>query len=717
MGQEAIKGTVDRYLAKPGVSGYAVLSIVMTDGTRVRVCGCGIADFRAGQRIEASGSWTTHAKFGRQFRAADARQIVPEDEHGIERWLVQAELPGVDERTAKAISALFGANAVERIAVGDPRVRAILGDDFHAAQSRVVGARNESEVGPRLASIGIGAEARRAVFKQYGLQTSRLIDEDPYRLVCDVEGVGFAQIDAMVSATGVDVVGRTRLVAAVVDALRAAANDGHTAMAVDKLAKQVTRRTGVKGDILDALMADVDHHSVVATTVSDGADGVVDAWALSQLDSDEDFIANAVLDKLEEPSLITAADARTYVTEAQRLLGVELNEEQVSGAEMALCNSFCVLTGGPGTGKTTTLRVITTAWGLAAADGWVDGTIRQAAPTGKAAQRMKESTGLASMTLHRMLEVDPETGGFVHDEATPIEAGFIAIDEASMKDVPLTAAVMRAWGSASVLLLGDPDQLASVGAGRMLGDLIDSGVVPVTHLVQVRRQAEDSAIAQGAKAIREGRMPVMDAGTDFVFIECDDVARTADIVAQLHAAYLEDGCTVQALTPGHKSEVGTAALNGRLQADAALPGPAVAIAAGTKARKGDKVIQLSNDNTREIYNGDAGLVADITGASATLTLGDRTVDIEGDALSKLSLAYALTIHKSQGSEYGVVLMPITTAHKSMLKRTLVYTGLTRAKQACIVVGSRAAFAQAIANDDGKARVTTLALRLRAMAGA
>lgn len=715
MTSTALKGMVERYISEPREGGFAILSISLPGGGRAKISGKGLAGLASGQTIEVTGSWSTHQKWGKQFRAVDMRVVVPEDGIGLRIWLIDVAIPGVTPAMANALVDTLGRDTVSLIATGDERARAILGKAFDEAQRVMVLHKAESAFGPLLAENDIGPTLRQRIFHAYGLQTARQIEEDPYRLV-DIEGISFAAADRIAKATGMTGLSRPRLVAAAVDALRAASNDGHTAVDSVSLARMVTTRTGVDGPLVLELMADITHEQTVATTIQKADGRILDGWALRSLDMGEETIAQNVLDKLDEPSLITPTDARHYVAIAEALLKVDLNKEQREAAHMALTHTFAVLTGGPGTGKTTTLNVIAKAWQLASADGWVRGDIKLGAPTGKAAQRMKESTGIDSITVHRLLEVNPETGGFVRDETLPIEAGFIAIDECSMKDVPLMAAFTRAWGDANVLLLGDPDQLASVGPGRVLGDLIDSGAVPVTHLIQVRRQAEGSAIAEGAKAIREGRMPVMAAGSDFMFIECEDASKAADVIAELHAAFIADDMVVQALTPGHQSEIGTKALNVRLQADAGLEGEQVSIAATFRARAGDKVIQIVNDNEAEVYNGDAGRIAAVADGQATIRLGEREVTMGADALEKLSLAYALTIHKSQGSEYEVVLMPVTTAHRSMLKRSLIYTGLTRAKQICIIVGSRKAVEIAIANDDGKARVTTLAQRLRTMSG-
>lgn len=706
-----LKGTVVRYISQPRDDGWAILAIRTPKG-QAKICGKGLGGLKPGQVIEASGKWSSHPRYGEQFQANDVREIVPEDGAGLIRWLVQTGIPGVGEATARKLVALFGENTIARIAAGDDRAKELLGQRFADAQQTMVQNQAEAAFGPKLAEHDIGPALRAKIFKKYGLETAKQIEEDPYRLISDIDGIAFATADRIAQANGVNERSRSRLVAAAIDSLRTAANDGHTAVDCETLRRAVTWRTNVNGPLIDALLNDLDCWQAVATVVVDKNGNEMSGWALRYLDQAEATIAEKVLDKIETPARLSRARAEHYVARAEALLAPKtLNAEQREGAIQALSRRFSILTGGPGTGKTFTLNVICVAWRLAARDGLVGENIENGAPTGKASQRMRESTGINSSTVHRLLGVDSDTGGFIHDENNPLEADFIAIDESSMKDVPLAASFMRAWGDAHVILIGDADQLASVGPGRVLGDLIDSGVVPVTRLIEIRRQAEGSAIAAGAQSIREGRLPVMEVGTDLMFIECEDNAKVAEMVGTLHAAYLADGEDVQVLTPGHQSEVGTAALNQMLQEAAGNGGAAVRIGGGATARAGDKVIQTANDHGAHVYNGDSGTVAKVGETETIVHLSDRKLKMTGDALRKLELAYALSVHKSQGSEYDVVIMPLTVSHWSLLRRTLFYTGLTRAKKTCIVLGSRRALRQAIGNDDARARTTTLVRRL------
>lgn len=732
MGAAALKGTVDRRIFANDSTGYAILTIRPTPGMGkvgiVSMKGQGLSQFKPGQSIHAEGTWVKDAKYGEQFLSSKAVETVPTDTFGMARWLNDVAIPGIGPVTAGRVAKAFGTETIARIAEGHPDARELLGSKFEAAQKAMLERHAEASFGPLLAGFGIGKAVRAKIFAKYGLETAKIIQQDPYRLIREIDGIAFSTADEIAHATGTATEDHSRIKAAAVDALRFAANEGHTAVNHADLARMVFDRTGVTKDKIAPVIENIDDDAAIATTLITEDGSSEHAWALSDVNAAEQSFAEAVVDKIQARPLLSVEQAEHFIRLAVEKINaskkkkdhISLNEEQHAAAVMALTSGISIVTGGPGTGKTFTLNVIVKAWGLAAKAGLVPALVSLAAPTGKASQRMKEATGIEAKTLHRLLGANGE--GYRHDESHPLERAFIAIDESSMKDIWLACAFARAWGRSPVLLIGDPDQLASVGPGRVLGDLIDSGVVPVTKLIQIRRQAKGSAIAEGAQAIREGRMPEMteDDSSDLIFFEMEDDEQGNEEAAQtatmLHDAYVKAGMDVQLLTPGHKSETGTIAMNGVLQKAAGLEGLAVGIKDGCVARVGDRVIQLENDKNLEVFNGDTGVVMDIQKDKTVVKFGDRQVEMDEKALLNLGLSYALTVHKAQGSEYDVVIMPLTTSHYSLLRRTLLYTGLTRAKTKCIVIGTRRALEIAIRNDDGRARTTTLAWRLRAMAG-
>lgn len=724
----ALKGTVDRRIYANDSTGFAIITVRPSTESNIKgvvsVKGSNLANFKPGQGISAKGRWIQDPKYGKQFIANSADETLPTDISGMARWLQDVGIPGIGPITAQKIAAAFGNNAIARIAEGHEDARKLLGPKFEEAQKAMVQRHAEAVMGPMLAGHGIGKQTRAKIFEKYGMETARILQSDPYRLIKDIEGIAFATADNIAHAIGIASKDRSRIQAAAIDALRTAASDGHTAVIHSELARMVINMTKLENEEIQPVIEDIGHDAAIATTVEiDG--GIHDAWALTTIDRAEQFFADAVMAKLKQKSYLDQEQAAYFLEYAIEKINAGKNkedwkypnDEQRDAVIMALTNNFSIVTGGPGTGKTFTLNIITTAWRLAARQNLVMRNVSLAAPTGKAAQRMKESTGISSMTLHRLLEADGE--GFKRNTKNPLDNAFIAIDESSMKDIWLACGFARAWDKSPVLLIGDPDQLASVGPGRVLGDLIDSGVVPVTKLIQIRRQVAGSAIAEGAQAIREGRMPEMteDDSSDLIFFEMEGknaVEEAAETAKMLHDAYVKAGMDVQLLTPGHKAECGTIAMNEALQEAAGLEGVFVEIGEGSVARVGDRVIQMENDKDLQVYNGDTGVVVAIKAGVATVRFGDRDVDMAEKALLNLGLSYALTVHKAQGSEYDVVIMVMTTAHYSLLRRTLFYTGLTRAKTKCIIIGTKRALDIAVKNDDGKSRITTLAARLRAM---
>ena len=692
---------------------FHILGIENDKGHRITIKGGdALQGLEVGEQARFVGKIMADKKYGQQMQVADVHRVVPQTADGLIRWLDQVGIKGVGLATARKLVAFYGSRTVEAVMAREEGAVRLLGSKIDTAIERLAEVKAEEKFGPLLAQHEIGPALRRKIYKLYGMQTEEVVTKDPYRVIAEVPGVAFTTADKIAKATGLTNYSESRVRAAIVDTLRTAAQNGHTALTLAEVATQVFERTKIESRTVFAIASTLEQKGV-ETVELDGKP----ALALAYLARAERTIAERILAKLDEEPGVDYPIAQQCVLQAEQELGVELNAEQRQGAIQALICPLSIITGGPGTGKTTTLKVIVRAWKLLARVSPAfagRAPIMLASPTGKASKRMTEVTGIQAKTFHRLLEIDRD-GRFKRNSKNPLERGLLACDEVSMSDVQIFSSLAQAWGKSNILLVGDMDQLESVGAGRVFADIIESEEVPVARLIEVRRQAKGSAIALGASAVREGKAPVTTSfgGSDLVFIEENDAEKIAARVAALSKQIKDD---VQVLCPGHKDEIGTIAMNRRLQAVAGTSGAEIRISRGQVAYKGDKVIQTDNDYDRNVYNGDTGIITDIvgSGAHASVQMGDDSVLYEDDNYDQLELAYALSVHKSQGSEYDTVIIPLHQAHWALLKRTILYTAMTRAKKQCIIIGSRRAFARALANDEGSKRRTMLRYLLQTM---
>ncbi|MFZ3482010.1 AAA family ATPase [Sphingomonas sp. 3-13AW] len=685
---------------------FRILGIENDRGQRMTIKGGeALQGLDVGEQARFMGKLVSDKKFGDQLQVSDVQRVVPRTQEGLIRWLDQVGIKGVGLATARKLVAFYGSRTVDAVLAREAGAVALLGANIDAAVAGLEAVRAEEKFGPLLAQHDIGPALRRKIYELYGMQTEEVITKDPYRVIAEVPGVAFATADKIALATGLTLRSEGRIRAAIFDTLRAAAQNGHTFLTLQEVAAQVFERTKIASRNVFDVASRLEQKGIETVDV-DGKPGL----ALSYLARAERTIATRILAKLDEEPNVPYDVALSCVLQAESSVQVELNAEQRLGAIQALLCPISVITGGPGTGKTTTLKVIVAAWKILAklSPEYADrAPVLLSSPTGKASKRMTEVTKIKAMTFHRLLEID-KNGRFKRNSKNPLQRGLLACDEVSMSDVAIFSSLSVAWGRCNILLVGDVDQLESVGAGRVFADIIESGEVPVARLVEVRRQAKGSAIALGAAAVREGKAPVTTelGGSDLVFIEENDAAKIAFRIAHLFKQLDGD---VQVLCPGHKDEVGTISMNQRLQAVAGTSGAEVRIARGQVARKGDKVIQTDNDYDRDVYNGDSGIITEVvgTGGQVAVQMGDDLVTYDDENFSQLDLAWALSVHKSQGSEYETVIIPLHQAHYGLLKRTILYTAMTRAKKKCIIIGSRRAFARALANDEGSKRRTML----------
>ena len=709
---DVLAGLVERVTFHNPENGFCVLR-VKARGQRDLITVIGhAAMIAAGEFVQASGSWVNDHTHGRQFRAAFLKASPPTTLEGIERYLGSGLIRGIGPVYAKRLVRAFGDGVFDLIEQQPERLRDVAGIGARRAAQIVTGWAEQKvvrEIMLFLHAHGVGTARAVRIYKTYGNDAVQVMSENPYRLARDIRGIGFRTADQIAARLGIEKTALIRLRAGVSHALAEAMNEGHCGLPIEELTTLTAKLLEVPADLLEAPLALELEAGAVVADLLDGRRCVF----LAGLYRAEQVIAERLRllasGKLSWPA-IDAAKAIPWVEERT---GLVLADSQREAVRLALRSKALVITGGPGVGKTTLLNSILRILQAKQVQ------VALCAPTGRAAKRLSESTGLEAKTIHRLLETDPRSGDFRRTEDNPLACDLLVIDEASMVDVPLMRSLMRAVpDDAAVLIVGDVDQLPSVGPGQVLADIIGSGLVPVVRLTEVFRQAAGSRVIANAHRINQGQMPDLtrtDGPTDSHFL---DAAEPEDALAKLIAAVrdrvprafgLEAIRDVQVLCPMNRGGLGARALNVELQRALNPPGEQFVERFGSTFGPGDKVMQTENDYDREVYNGDLGIVRRVDTEASELI-----VDFEGlevsygfGELDELVLAYATTIHKSQGSEYPAVVIPVTTQHYTMLARNLLYTGVTRGKRLVVLIGQRKALAIAVRNQGGRRRWSKL----------
>jgi exodeoxyribonuclease V alpha subunit len=717
--QDALEGEIVGFTFKAPDGAFAVVK-VRPAGQEEQVVVGPLAHLLEGQRIVARGQWVTDLRFGRQFKVEQFLVEEPRTMRGMERMLAAA-LPGVGDELARRIVEAFGLDTIAVLDHQPERLLEIAGIGAKTLErireqwdAEVVG----REVTVLLRGHDVPPAACRKVIERFGKGAPAVVAREPYRLT-EIPGIGFRTADTIARANGVARDDPARLAAALRFLLDGAEDEGHChlpeAVVLDRMA-------GLDCDPARAFEA-LDRAVAAGQLVRRGAVRESERPVLSpRLDLLEGRIANELRARAQrafDGGNEMVLDA--LVEQAERVSGLTLAPGQRDALATALANRVAVITGGPGTGKTTIVKAL-----LAAARARNE-TWRCAAPTGRAARRLTETSGQEARTIHRLLEIDPATMGFRRTRERPLEVDGVLVDEASMVDLPLFASLLDALpAGARLVLVGDHDQLPSVGPGRVLGDVIDSGVVPVARLTEVYRQALDSGIIRNALRILKGRPPQSaekdeegEGRRDCFVVEREVAEDLRDTLLEMVQTRLpRNGLDplgdVQVLCPMHAGPIGTQALNAALQEalNPAVP-DVFELKHGKRVfRAGDRVIQLRNDYDREVFNGDVGRVTEALPAALTVDFDGREVMYALDALDALDLAYAMSVHKSQGSEYPAVVLVLHHAHWVMLRRNLAYTGLTRARRFACILGSHRGIGAAVARAGGDERYTLLASRLR-----
>ncbi|UKJ74272.1 ATP-dependent RecD-like DNA helicase [Azospirillum brasilense] len=710
--REPLSGLVERVTFHSPETGFCVLRLKVR-GQRDLVTLVGhAATIGAGEFVQASGAWVNDRNHGLQFKADFLRATPPTTVEGIEKYLGSGLIRGIGPVYAKKMVKAFGEAVFDVIEQEPDRLRQVTGIGPKRAQRIIAGWADQKvirEIMIFLHSHGVGTSRAVRIFKTYGPDAIRLITENPYRLARDIRGIGFKTADAVAAKLGIEKTAMIRARAGIGYALAEATDQGHCGVPVAELIPLAVKLLEIDASILEtAVELERQDGAVVADSL-----GGEPCLFLASLYRAEQTIAERLRRLAGGPVPWPEIDAEKAIPWVEAKAGITLAEGQREALRQATTSKLLVITGGPGVGKTTLVNSILT---VLKAKGV---SIALAAPTGRAAKRLSESTGLEARTIHRLLETDPQAGGFKRDETNPLDCDLLVVDETSMVDVPLMNALLRAVpGRAALLLVGDVDQLPSVGPGQVLGDVIGSGAVPVVRLTEIFRQAATSRIIVNAHRINAGQMPEMPkAGedSDFYFVEAATpeagVAKLIEMVRdriprRFGADPVRD---VQILCPMNRGGLGARSLNIELQRVLNPPGESRVERFGWTFGPGDKVMQVENNYDKEVYNGDLGIVSAVDAEEGVLTatFDGRPVTYDFGELDEIVLAYATTIHKSQGSEYPVVVIPVVTQHYTMLHRNLIYTGVTRGKRLVVMLGQRRALAMAVRGTQGRRRWTKL----------
>jgi exodeoxyribonuclease V alpha subunit len=676
-----------------------------------------------GEILQMQGEWGNHPKFGEQFRVMHYKSMVPASVAGIEKYLGSGLIKGIGPIMAKRIVKAFGKETLDVIEAEIEKLTEVEGIGKKRVEMIRKAWADQKEIRQVmlfLQSHGVSPGYATKICKTYGNAAIEVVQENPYRLATDIFGIGFLTADRIAEKLGVGRDSELRAAAGILYVLHQLADEGHVYYPLDPLLRKCQEILEVDQEILlralDTLRAE---QKIVLEDLKESGDPTAGHQAvyLAKFHLSETNIAARLKALINAPKAIRPIDPGKALAWVQKQLDITLADRQVEAVQCALTYKVVVITGGPGTGKTTIINAILKIFARAGVK------FLLAAPTGRAAKRMSEATGYKAKTIHRLLEYSFQKGGFQKDDKTPLKCDLLVVDEASMIDTILMHHLLKAVPpGATLILVGDVNQLPSVGAGAVLPDIIASRAVPVMELNEIFRQARESLIIVNAHKINQGLMPTLKPSghklADFYFIEQEEPEKVLGIILDLVRDRIPSRFgfdpidDIQVLTPMHKGVVGAGNLNTELQ-QALNPGPESLARGGRNFRLQDKVMQIRNNYEKEVFNGDLGRIVMIDPESQEVVIDfdGRRVPYDYADLDEVVLGYAISIHKSQGSEYPAVVIPILTQHYVLLQRNLIYTGVTRGRKLVVLVGTKKALAMGLKNDRTKRRYTFLRRRL------
>ncbi len=720
-----LQGQIERVTYSNEENGYTIAKVkVYGQRDLVTVVGNLISPM-AGEIITMKGEWVNHPVYGTQFKIVQYNTTVPASVYGIQKYLGSGLIKGIGPVMAKRVVARFGKKTLDIIEDDIEKLAEVDGIGTKRIEMIREAWEDQKEIGEVMIFLqthGVSSGYATKIFKQYGKESIPMVQKNPYRLARDIFGIGFVTADRIAEKMGYAKDSELRAEAGILYVLHQLSDEGHVYYPYEPLIEKCRVILEVERDVIvTAFGAIAVNKDIVIEDLNEDCEECKEnnkAVYLAKFHFCETSIADRLKILLNAPKTIRKIDTETAIDWVQKELLITLAEKQIDAIRCAAEKKVMIITGGPGTGKTTIINAILKIFS------GVTGDIMLAAPTGRAAKRMSETTGYEAKTIHRMLEYSMGKGGFQKNEDNPLGCDILIVDEASMIDTILMHHLLKAISpGATFIMVGDVNQLPSVGAGNVLKDIIESHEVPVVELKEIFRQAKESLIIVNAHKINEGVIPSVTPSKerleDFYFIEREDPEAALKLILEITKERiprrfgLDPVDDIQVLSPMHRGTVGTENLNRELQ-NALNPGEGGIVMGNRCFRNNDKVMQIRNNYDKEVFNGDIGRIAriDRENQEVIIVFDGRDVSYDYTDLDEIVLAYAVSVHKSQGSEYPAIIIPVLTQHYILLQRNLIYTAVTRGRRLVVIIGSRKALAIGVKNNKTEKRYTYLRHRLR-----